>query len=285
MVREDFNLKPIGAILLAVAWQREERLAGGTERESEWTNIVSFRYLSPICLRDTTVNPFGPDVTTNTYYIDDATYADALRKNAYNQHLVTAAAVPPLGSQTHISASDMEEIENKVSFSISLPPFFAFLSRISSLFLAFSPIQSFSLIRFLTFNFLPRCRRRAVQSESIASMIPPVPPLRVTTFNTFLPIISEEPSGHLVWLLISINFECLIFFIGSIYIYFLVEQSIFYWQKRERKESGKKTSKREAKQWNKTFPASNTEERQRTADTRRDNFSVTVFNRENKCTM
>jgi hypothetical protein len=62
------------------------------------------------------VNPIGPDVTTNAYYIDRQSedYVSALRKNAYNQQLadngVTPSPVPSMHHQLSVSLSPTNHV-------------------------------------------------------------------------------------------------------------------------------------------------------------------------------
>ena len=52
------------------------------------------------------VNPIGPDVTVNAYYIEDPQYAEALRKNSYNQRLDSMPSNPQSqinGAYNHVS--------------------------------------------------------------------------------------------------------------------------------------------------------------------------------------
>ncbi|XP_074593436.1 nephrin-like isoform X2 [Brevipalpus obovatus] len=53
------------------------------------------------------VNPVGPDVTVNTYFMDDPHYVDAIRKNSYNQHFEnTVNLVSP---QTQLTDKPMSD--------------------------------------------------------------------------------------------------------------------------------------------------------------------------------
>lgn len=54
-----------------------------------------------------TVNPMGPDLTSNAYYIDRQSddYASALRKNAYNHQLAGNTSPSPVASLQQLNVS------------------------------------------------------------------------------------------------------------------------------------------------------------------------------------
>jgi len=56
------------------------------------------------------VNPVGPDVTVNAYYIEDPQYAEALRKNSYNQRLDSLPSNPQING-----TYNQVPVESKVS--------------------------------------------------------------------------------------------------------------------------------------------------------------------------
>ncbi|CAG2102853.1 unnamed protein product [Medioppia subpectinata] len=139
------------------------------------------------------VSPVGPDLTTNTYFIDRQSdeYASALRKNAYNQQLavspgsVSPSPLPSLQPLT-ISLSNSQSPINHVNY---MGP------RVGDHHL--SQPQSPTSHQY--------------QQQLHHQTVPPLPPLRSLgavgvppNMTTFLPAINEEPHltyapmGHLV---------------------------------------------------------------------------------------